>query len=151
MTQNNIVLVKDSWALVAQLEMELVGGLFYKRLFEIMPEVKPMFSRTPIPEQSKKLLTMLSYVIVKLDKLDEIIEEVKKLARRHTQYGVRDEHYTAVGTALLWTLEQGLGKAWNAELAAAWTEVYTTLAGAMMSVQQEQRMEMSNDLVSVEM
>jgi hemoglobin-like flavoprotein len=142
MSQNNIALVKNSWALVAQLPMETVGGLFYNRLFEIMPSVKPMFSRTPMPEQSKKLLTMLSYVIAKLDKLEEILDEVTKLARRHTQYGVKDEHYAAVGTALLWTLEQGLGAEWNDELKAAWTEIYGILAGAMMNVQQEQRSEL---------
>ena len=140
MTHNNIVLVKNSWALVTQLEMEVVGGLFYNRLFEIMPSVKPMFSRTALPEQSKKLLVMLSYVIGKLDKLEEIMEEVAKLARRHRQYGVKDEHYTAVGAALLWTLEQGLEKHWNAALEAAWTEVYGTLAGAMIAVEQEEMM-----------
>ena len=138
MSQNNIALVKNSWAIVAQLEMEVVGGLFYNRLFEIMPSVKPMFSKTPMPEQSKKLLTMLSYVIGKLDKLEEIMDEVTKLARRHTQYGVKNEHYAAVGTALLWTLEQGLGELWNATLAAAWTEIYGILAGAMMAVQLEE-------------
>ena len=138
MSQNNIALVKNSWAIVAQLEMEVVGGLFYNRLFEIMPSVKPMFSKTPMPEQSKKLLTMLSYVIGKLDKLEEIMDEVTKLARRHTQYGVKNEHYAAVGIALLWTLEQGLGELWNATLAAAWTEIYGILAGAMMAVQLEE-------------
>ncbi|MBC7935753.1 MAG: hypothetical protein H7Y86_10425 [Rhizobacter sp.] len=143
MTQQNIALVKDSWTMVSKLEMELVGGLFYNRLFEVMPEVKPMFSRMPIPEQSKKLLTMLSYIINKLDKLDEIIEEVAKLAKRHTQYGVRDEHYAAVGAALLWTLEQGLGTAWNAALQQAWTEIYVTLSGAMISVQQDQKTEVT--------
>ncbi len=142
MSQNNIALVKNSWALVAQLPMETVGELFYNRLFEIMPSVKPMFSRTPMPEQSKKLLTMLSYVIGKLDKLEEIMDEVTKLARRHTQYGVKDEHYAAVGFALIWTLEQGLGELWNGALEAAWTEVYGILAGAMMSVQQEQTSEL---------
>ena len=81
---------------------------------------------------------MLSYVIGKLDKLEEIMDEVTKLARRHTQYGVKDEHYAAVGTALLWTLEQGLGELWNAALAAAWTEIYGILAGAMMAVQLEE-------------
>ena len=138
MTHSNITLVKNSWALVSTLEMELVGGLFYNRLFEIMPEVKPMFSRTAIPEQSKKLLTMLSYVIAKLDKLDDIMDEVTKLARRHDAYGVKPEHYTAVGSALLWTLEQGLGAAWNEELELAWTDVYTVLAGAMMAGQQDE-------------
>lgn len=138
MITNNIELVKQTWSLVAKIEMETVGGLFYNRLFEEMPEVKHMFSRTPIPEQSRKLLTMLSYVISKLDKLDEIMEEVTKLAQRHTKYGVKDEHYAAVGAALLWTLEKGLAEHWNDSVRIAWTEVYTTLAGAMMAAQQEE-------------
>ena len=138
MTTNNIELVKQSWALVAKMDMEIVGGLFYNRLFEIMPEVQPMFSRTTLPEQSKKLLTMLSYVIAKLDKLEDIIDEVKKLAQRHNKYGVKDEHYSAVGTALLWTLQKGLGEYWNDDVRVAWTEIYITLSGAMIAAQKEE-------------
>ena len=138
MIVENIELVKQSWALVVKIDMETVGGLFYNRLFEIMPEVKPMFSRTPIAAQSKKLLTMLSYVISKLDKLEEIMDEVAKLAQRHTKYGVKDEHYAAVGTALLWTLEKGLGEHWNEDVKIAWTEIYITLAGAMIAAQKEE-------------
>lgn len=138
MTRSNIDLVKESWTLVATIEMETVGGLFYNRLFEVMPEIKPMFSRSPMPEQSRKLLTMLSYIIARLDKLEDILGEVAKLAKRHTQYGVKDEHYAAVGSALLWTLQQGLGKHWNDDLAVAWTEVYTMLAGAMMAASGEE-------------
>ena len=138
MTKTNIELVKKSWAIVATIEMETVGGLFYNRLFEEMPELRPMFSRTPLPEQSKKLLTMLSYIIAKLDKIEDILDEVAKLARRHNQYGVVDEHYAAVGSALLWTLQKGLGQHWNDELAIAWTEVYTTLANAMMEASREE-------------
>jgi len=81
---------------------------------------------------------MLAYIIAKLDKLEDILDEVTKLAKRHTQYGVKDEHYAAVGSALLWTLQKGLGKHWNDELAMAWTEVYTTLAGAMMAASREE-------------
>lgn len=133
MTTKNIELVKNSWTLVAAMDMETVGALFYNRLFEIAPEVKPMFSKTTMPEQSKKLLTMLSYVIAKLDKLEDIIDEVAKLAQRHRSYGVKAEQYTAVGAALLWTLEQGLAANWNEELKAAWTEVYIVLSGAMIN------------------
>lgn len=136
MTTNTIDLVKNSWALVAKIDTETVGGLFYNKLFEIAPEVKPLFSRSAMPEQSKKLLGMLSYVISKLDRLDEILDEVKKLAQRHNAYGVKAAHYTAVGTALLWTLEQGLDTYWNNELEVAWTEVYTVLSGAMISFSQ---------------
>ena len=135
MTTNNIALVKASWAQVASMDQVTVGGLFYNKLFETLPEVKPMFARTPIPEQSKKLLTMLAYIIARLDTLEDILDEVKKLAQRHTHYGVTETHYAAVGTALLWTLKQGLAGQWNNELKEAWTEVYTTLAGAMMDAQ----------------
>lgn len=135
MATSNIELVKNSWVEVSKIDMLTVGGLFYTRLFEIAPEVKPMFSRTPIPEQSKKLLTMLSYVIAKLDRLDEIMDEVKKLAQRHSNYGVKESHYSAVESALLWTLEKGLGSHWNEELKTAWTEVYTILSGAMIAEQ----------------
>ena len=120
MTSHDINLVKKSWATVATIDMETVGGLFYNKLFEIAPEVKPMFSRSSITEQSRKLLSMLSYVMAKLDKLDDILDEVAKLAKRHVHYGVKESHYTAVGTALLWTLEKGLGELWNEELKASW-------------------------------
>ena len=135
MTTHDINLVQKSWATVATIDMEIVGGLFYNRLFEIAPEVKPMFSRSSMAEQSRKLLSMLSYVMAKLDKLDDILDEVAKLAKRHVHYGVKEAHYTAVGTALLWTLEKGLGELWNEELKASWVKTYTVLSGAMITVQ----------------
>jgi hemoglobin-like flavoprotein len=52
MTTKNIDLVKSSWALVAAMDMETVGGLFYNRLFEIAPNVKPMFNKSTIADQS---------------------------------------------------------------------------------------------------
>jgi len=39
---------------------------------------------------------------------------------------------TAVGSALLWTLERGLGAHWNEAVASAWIEAYATLAGFMI-------------------
>jgi len=140
MTTKQIELVKNSWQMVAAIDAQTVGSLFYNRLFEIAPEVKPMFSRTTTAEQSKKLLAMLGYVISKLDNIGEIIDEVKKLAQRHVHYGVKDEHYTAVGRALLWTLEKGLGNGWNDELKSAWTSCYTMLAEAMMQAANQTEM-----------
>lgn len=132
MTTHQINLIKSSWQAAAA-NPAVVGELFYGRLFEIAPEVKPMFSRTTVAEQSKKLLTMLSYVIAKLDKLEDIIAEVVKLAQRHRDYGVKEEHYTMVGAALIWTLEKGLGDKWNEELKEAWTTCYITLSLAMIN------------------
>lgn len=138
MTTKQVLLVKTSWAMVSEIDVETVGSLFYNRLFEIAPEVKPMFSNTTIAEQSRKLLSMLAYVISKLHKLDDIIEEVKKLAIRHVKYGVEESHYNAVANALLWTLEKGLGEYWNEELCEAWTLCYLTLSSAMINAGKEE-------------
>jgi hemoglobin-like flavoprotein len=132
MTTYQINLIKTTWQAAAA-NAEVVGHLFYNRLFEIAPEVKPMFSRATIPEQSKKLLAMLSYVISKLDKLDEITDEVTKLAHRHVKYGVVEKHYGYVGAALLWTLEKGLGDLWNKEVNQAWATCYAVLSDAMIN------------------
>jgi hemoglobin-like flavoprotein len=131
MTQQQIYHVKSTWAVVSTLDAEAVGGLFYNRLFEIAPQLRHMF-HAPVNEQSRKLLSMIGYVINKLDKLDEIIDEVAKLARRHVQYGVKDSHYSTVAEALLWTLEKGLGDQWTPEVKEAWVCCYTLLANAMI-------------------
>ena len=132
MTNKQIDLVKSSWAMVASIDPVTVGGLFYNRLFEIAPQLKHMF-RNPMPEQSKKLLAMINYVISKLDKLEHILDEVAKLARRHVSYGVKPDHYTIVGEALLWTLEKGLAENWNSELKEAWVDCYQILSSAMIN------------------
>ena len=132
MTQKQIELVKSTWSLVAAMDPEVVGQLFYNRLFEIAPPVKHLF-RHPVPEQSRKLISMLNYVISKLDKLDDILLEVSQLAQRHVQYGVNAGHFAIVGESLLWTLEKGLGEAWNDDVREAWTVCYTILSSAMIN------------------
>ena len=131
MTQEQVKLIKESWDRVLQLDQAVVGQLFYDRLFETAPQVKSLF-RAPVTEQSKKLLAMISYVISRLDRLPDISSELEKLAKRHVQYGVKDEHYAIVGSALLWSLKVALGPRWDNELKQAWTTCYETLAGAMM-------------------
>ena len=131
MTHQQIVLVKSTWSLVAAMDPLVVGELFYTRLFETAPEVKPLF-RGPMPGQYRKLMAMLSYIILRLDQLDDIVDEVSDLAKRHVHYGVKAAYFTPVGASLLWTLEQGLGEKWNAETKEAWTICYHILSSAMI-------------------
>ena len=133
MTFHQIQLVKDSYLLVATLPAEAVGKLFYDRLFAIAPEVRPLFSRTSVSEQSKKLLATLTYVVTRLDQLDSVVADVEALARRHVRYGVQEHHYAVVGQALLWTLERGLGDAWTPEVQAAWQACYALLSETMLN------------------
>jgi hemoglobin-like flavoprotein len=133
MTERQIALVKNSWGFVI-VNSEQAGQLFYSRLFEVAPGVRHLFKTEP-KDQARKLMSMITVVVTKLDKLDEIIGEVKALAQRHNKYGAQPEHYAVVGACLLWTLEKGLGDEWNDETKDAWTTVYGILSSAMIESQ----------------
>jgi hemoglobin-like flavoprotein len=76
---------------------------------------------------------MLSVIVGRLDRLEELTEEIKQLAIRHVQYGVKEQHYKAVGSALLWTLRQGLGNDWNEKVNEAWTTCFQILSEIMIN------------------
>jgi nitric oxide dioxygenase len=131
MTPDQIARVQDSFKKVVPIA-DVAAGLFYGRLFEIAPEVRPMF-KGDMTEQGRKLMATLGVVVTGLTRLDTVLPAASALARQHVAYGVKPEHYPIVGAALLWTLEKGLGEAWTLELADAWTTAYGTLSGYMIS------------------
>jgi len=110
---------------------EAAADMFYRRLFEIDPATRKLFRATEMVAQRKKLVQMLNFAVNGLDRLDVLTSKVEDLGRRHAGYGVTDAQYDSVGAALLWTLEQGLGRAWTPAVALAWTEVYAMLSGIM--------------------
>ena len=129
MTPDQIELVKNSWQKVVPIK-ETAADLFYGKLFELDPSLKPMF-KGDMKEQGRKLMMMLNTVVTNLEKLDSLVPAVQDLGKRHVAYGVKDAHYGTVGAALLWTLGAGLGDAFTADTEAAWTEAYTVLSTVM--------------------
>jgi hemoglobin-like flavoprotein len=127
LTEKN--LVQQSFARVAPIA-EVAAELFYGRLFELDPSLKPMF-RGDMKDQGRKLMQMLAVAVHGLDRLQDILPALRQLGRRHADYGVRDEDYDTVGAALLWTLEKGLGEAFTQEVKAAWAKVYGILTTEM--------------------
>ena len=131
MTPQQVTLVQDSFAKVVPIA-DQAAGMFYDRLFEIAPQVRPLF-KDDMTEQRRKLMTMLTVVVKGLSALDTILPAASALAKRHVAYGAQPAHYPVVGAALLWTLEKGLGDSWTSEVADAWGEAYGTLSEFMMS------------------
>jgi hemoglobin-like flavoprotein len=129
LTQAQVTLVQDTFAVIAPIADD-AAALFYRRLFEIDPGLRSMF-RGDMAEQRRKLMQMLTAAVKGLSHLDRLIPVVEELGRRHVGYGVIDAHYDTVGTALLWTLEKGLGSAFTPEAREAWAMVYGTLAMTM--------------------
>jgi nitric oxide dioxygenase len=105
--------------------------MFYDRLFELAPQVRAMFP-ADMTEQRRKLMATLAVVVNGLSNLESILPAASALAVRHVAYGAKAEHYPVVGSALLWTLEQGMGDAWTKEVADAWTAAYGRLSGYMI-------------------
>jgi hemoglobin-like flavoprotein len=132
MTQEQITLVKKSWKIFREIDPVLIGDVFYSKLFIDVPYVKHLF-KIPREKQSKKLVEMLSVIVGRLDRLDELTEDIRQLALRHVDYGVRAEDYKAVGAALIWTLEQGLGTDCTPEVKQAWVACYKMLSDIMIN------------------
>lgn len=132
MTPRQIDLIRASWSAVEPIA-DTAATLFYDRLFELDPAIRRLFRRTDMAAQRKILMQTLTVVVKSLDKLDTIVPAVQALGRRHAGYGVRSEHYESVGIALVWTLEQGLGEAFDDETREAWAAAYGTLASVMIA------------------
>jgi nitric oxide dioxygenase len=130
MTPEQVVLVQQSFAQVAPIA-DKAAEIFYDRLFEVAPAVKPLFSGD-MAEQRRKLMATLAALVGGLSDLPSVLPTASALAKRHVGYGARPEHYPVVGDALLWTLARGLGPQWTPEVAAAWTAAYATLSGFMI-------------------
>lgn len=129
MTPRQVELVQETWAQVVPIA-DTASVLFYDRLFELDPLARELFAED-IEEQRRKLMTMLGTAVDGLGDLGAIVGAVEDLGRRHVDYGVRPEQYDTVGQALLWTLGQGLGDAFTAEVREAWAAAYGVLAGTM--------------------
>ena len=136
MKESEIIMIKRSWKVFREIDPAIIGDVFYSKLFSYNNGLRKMFPRN-MDQQYRKLIDMISTIIARLDKLDELTNEISAMARRHVQYGVRPGHYKLVGSALLWTLKQGLGKDWTPEMETAWTKCYTLLSETMISASVE--------------
>ena len=135
MTPEQITLVQSSWEKVKPIS-EQAAELFYGKLFELDPSLRPLF-KGDMKEQGKKLMATLNLAVVSLTKLDEILPALKDLGKRHVDYGVPDASYQTVGQALLWTLGQGLGDDFTEDVKKAWTTTYVTLSNVMLEAAHE--------------
>lgn len=117
---------------VALLPREDLGPIdeFYKRLFELAPEARPLFTRE-MGLQAKKFSDMLAWVIANLEHPEELSREMRALGARHREYGVKIDQYAPVGSALIWMFHQTLGDRFTSEMEEAWLEAYAFLSFEM--------------------
>ncbi|MBU8545819.1 MULTISPECIES: globin family protein [Roseomonadaceae] len=132
MNQTQITQIESSFPLVAPIA-EPAAAIFYRRLFERDPALRPLFRDTDMAVQGRKLMQAIGFVVAHLRVPDRLLPAVSALGARHAGYGVQPAHYDTVGAALLDTLEEGLGEAFTPEVREAWAAAYGLLAQVMIT------------------
>lgn len=131
MTPQHITMVQRTWEQIYP-DAVVVATLFYSRLFTRDPSLRRLFP-DDLQAQHRKLVGAINLAVRSLKDLERLRPTLQELGRRHTGYGVQDQHYSTVGAAFLDTLAAGLGDGFTPAVQEAWTATYTVLAETMKS------------------
>ena len=123
--------LETSFDLVAPKGDELVE-IFYARLFETAPSVKPLFASSDMNHQRTMLLSALVLLRKSLRDVDSIVPALKRMGARHVGYGAAPAHYPVVGEVLIGAMAEIAGPAWEPRFERAWGEAFAVVAGAML-------------------
>lgn len=129
MTPDQVHLIRKSFAELARHD-HVAALVFYRRLFEIDPSLRPLFVGD-IEQQAKKLIDMLAALISMLERPLGLDMELRAMGARHVDYGVKDEHYATVGRGLIDMLAEVLGNKFTPQTREAWLELYGAVEATM--------------------
>jgi len=124
-------ILESSFDEIAPRGEELVE-VFYRRLFEAAPEVRPLFGEANLHNQRTKLLATLVLLRKSLRDLTSIAPRLRTLGALHVAYGARAEHYPIVANVMLDSMAELAGDAWTPQVAAAWRRALNYVAGVML-------------------
>ncbi|MEP6488438.1 pentapeptide repeat-containing protein [Microcoleus vaginatus GB2-A3] len=127
----NVELLEKSFDKIKPRADEFAAS-FYEKLFTTHPELKPLFAKTDMEKQQKKLISALVLVVENLRSPDALGPVLNALGGRHIGYGVIPKYYRPVGEALLSAFEQSLQQDWTTEVKLAWTDAYRAITGLML-------------------
>lgn len=129
MSPDQVHLIRKSFAELSRHD-HVAALVFYRRLFEIDPTLRPLFVGD-IEQQAKKLIDMLAALISMLERPVGLDMELRAMGARHADYGVKDEHYATVGGALIDMLSEVLGNKFTPAAREAWLALYGAVEATM--------------------
>lgn len=130
MNSDQVDRIRRSWATVEEAGGDLAER-FYRRLFELDPALRDLFTVTDMGAQNEKFMDMMREVVRFADEPAKLRPLLEESGRRHRGYGVRSRDYHTVGEAFLWAIEKGLPERFDAETQAAWAAGYSLIASVM--------------------
>ncbi|CAN0004058.1 unnamed protein product [Ectocarpus sp. 6 AP-2014] len=128
--------VRRTHALLKPIQVE-AAAIFYPTLFEVDPSTKPLFKDVDMEKQGAKLMKVIGVAVMMLDKMDQFKPMLVKLGKKHVTYGVTDDMYPSVVSALLITLEKGLGEECHQLTKDAWAWVMNSIAAVCIAAARE--------------
>ncbi|MDA0813969.1 MAG: globin domain-containing protein [Verrucomicrobia bacterium] len=129
MSPRHKYLIRKSFALLEE-QGSVPALVFYRRLFEIDPSLRPLF-KNDIEALAEKLIEMLGSLISQLERTAVLEAELQLMGQRHATYGVLPQHYDTVGRALIHMLAETLHGEFTPEVREAWTSLYLIIAETM--------------------
>lgn len=135
LSEAQVALVQASFLKVVP-RADPMARCFYARLFELRPDLRPLFAED-MTEQRGKLVSTLAAVVQGLSAIDTVFSAAQDLGRRHVQYNVKTEHYGPVGEAMIFALRTTIEEDWDAETEQAWAQAYAVLSKVMIDAAAE--------------
>jgi hemoglobin-like flavoprotein len=129
MLMTRLDLVALSWQQILPIT-ERSSALFYAQLFSLNPALKQQFLAVS-PLQQSQMITLLGQSLSSAASIENIVATMQELMRRYSDYSLSEHDFTAVATALMSMLAQGLGSAFSPALRRAWQERTVLLSAAM--------------------
>jgi len=100
--------------------------MLMRNIFQIAPEalnlysfrdVTDLYNSPELKAHYTKLLKAIDSVVISIKiPYDDVIETLRKLGRRHKDYGVIKDHYNVMGRALIASLDESLADEFTLEV-----------------------------------
>lgn len=125
-------LIERNLEVVTQNAPDLIAR-FYATLFLRNPQLAPLFGRRSADAQQQMLLQAIVAVVDHLEDSTWLNGTLRALGRKHVDYGVTDDMYPMVASAMLDSLRDASGDQWDDATAQAWNGALTFVANTMIA------------------
>ncbi|MEM6972712.1 MAG: globin domain-containing protein [Pseudomonadota bacterium] len=130
LTPDEAALVDRSFAKLLPIS-GLAAELFHARLAQTAPSVQAAFTAgTTVSDETA--MHWLGVIVTRLDKPEALETELRDIAGRLVARGLTPADYDRAGEALLWTVEMGLGDAFDDATRDAWSKAYALMSEVMV-------------------
>ena len=138
LSQKTIEVIKSTIPALTEHSVALTT-LFYTKMFENNPEVKPFFnsSNQAGGQQQRALAGAIVAFAKNVDNIPALASAVELISNKHASLMIKPEHYPIVGANLLASIQELLSLPEDHDIITAWGEGYWFLANVLIEREKE--------------